>query len=354
MNLFNTYSLALMAIVGATGASDMPSDAPSLVPSDAPSIVPSTAPSTIFDKLATYDSAIEECPIDLSTKVVTGDPGDVESLIIDIGPTTFCKTARPTDFVVTIQPAEEDQKRTKLFTLPYKQSDLVDIVTFKGMGGFKKQSVYFKSWSEFDTPGDFGIVVAIPPGPLREITVRTRDDDDETMTLKVRIVGGFPFLELLEVDRKKKAENAAFEVDADLSASIVPVTVDIKHPGKYNLKGDIETLKIMEGRFHQAGSEFYLEGNVADLTIEQSGIYKIDGSIDAGMATGSDTGTTKIITTSSSCGNILLDDPSSSTCVEDPTTTLPPVDSLGCTAFACRIEGHRDEEGECVETTACT
>ena len=316
---------------------------PSAIPtSGTPSAIPTTAEPTLTFTASSMLSCVKS---DQQQVMKFNDA--TETLVISATRSDWCSSTRPSDFVISIQPRTGGGSKTRVFTIPERQENLIK--TFESSAN-STGVVTFKEDSQFYQLGLFGIVIEVPPEILKTIIITSAKSSKDKNTVKVRVLPGFPNLASVQTSKSTESRRPAFDFQADVTEAAEPVSFFLWHPGTYNIRGDVRLLSSVDGPFttpnpKEAAINVNIHGDVEKIKIEKAGNYAVDGTVTKASVSGANGDT---ILTVTDCSNVTLKQGAECVSVDEYDLFLPAF-SLECTVPVCQVVGVLGSDGETCE-----
>lgn len=224
----------------------------------------------------------------------------------------------------------------------------------------------------------------MPTNDLQTVIVERSFYWDQN-SFKVRIRPGFTNLSrIVSQTLQPFQDEQAIELEADISTSTSPVTIDVLHHGMYHFIGNVDVLNVLQSSSDQVLDdhanmvEVQIKGNVNSGNITRPGMYTIFGNITGSLRVDTksvnnetnnddndDIMGAAVLITTSSCDTVTLlgglgDDTCSTVTAATLTNTMmmnnPRFFALQCTLLACQETGviHGDDDvNKCHVLTQC-
>jgi hypothetical protein len=204
-------------------------------------------------------------------------------------PSYWCQGTIPNDFVFTIEPTNTTTTMTNIYTLPRLHSTLLQAnqTTDNTNGNTTNTTTTTTTFvsivsqnTVFGPPGQFGVVIQVPANDLQTVILERSFYFDRN-SVKLRIRPGFTALQRIVCQTLEPfQDNQAIELEADISTSTSPVTIDVLHHGTYHVIGNVNVLNVIPSSSdHTNTVAMQIKGNVNSGNITRPGMYSIFGNI---------------------------------------------------------------------------
>jgi hypothetical protein len=254
----------------------------------------------------------------------------VTTLFISM-PAFWCEGSLPNDFVFTIEPRTNSSSSSSstsslIYTLPTMYSPLLQ--ANQTTDGTTTVTILAANTSySASTGGAFGVVIQVPANDLQTVLLERSFYFDQN-SINLRIAPGFTALTRIACQTLAPYDDAqGIEMDADISSSTSPVTLDLLHHGTYHVIGNVSVLNVghqaaLSSSADQTHTGVQIRGNVISGSITRPGLYTVSGNITGSLTINSTTTTSSTssvnndtsqeakkgarLTTTSSCDNVTV------------------------------------------------